>query len=47
MRLGLSSNSRFAISSAGPMRIFSTLGGKNSHRVLVAIALGIGDELLP
>jgi hypothetical protein len=47
MRLGLSSNSRFSISSAGPMHIFSTLGAENSRRVLAAIASGIGDELLP
>jgi hypothetical protein len=47
MRLDLSLNSRFSISSARPMQIFSTLGAENSRRVLAVIASEIGDELLP
>jgi hypothetical protein len=46
MRLGLSSNSRLFVSSAGPVQIFLTVGAENSHRGFVAIASGIGDKLL-
>jgi hypothetical protein len=34
------------VSSARPVRIFSTLGVENSSKVFLAIALEIGDELL-
>jgi len=46
MRLGLSSNSRFIVSSAGPVQIFSMLGAVNSCRVFSTMASRTSGELL-
>ena len=45
MRLGLSSNSRFFVSSTRPVRMFSTIGAENSSKIFLAKASGTGDEL--